>query len=570
MVWPDWIKNYRREDGLHDGVASLILLVLLVPQSIAYAVLAGLPAQSGLLASIFPVLAYAWLGSSPALAVGPAALPSLMTASVLFGMALPGSTQYIALAAMLALASGVVRLVLAGLRFGFLANFLSQAVIGGFVTGSAMLIVTSQIAPMLGVAGGGSTLPTMLGQLQLHLPERTPEVGYLTLFALVLLWFGRRALAWCLRGMTRALVRELLLKAWPVAVIVLSAVLAGVLHWQVPVVGGLQVQEGEWWAWPNFTDVPWAQLWPGVLAIALVGFVDSMSIAESLAMKRRETVDPQRELKALGAANVVAGLTGGYPVSASFGRSAANHMAGVRTPLAGVLSAVWMVGVLVFSADLFAAVPLSVLSATIVVAVGSLMDWSVLRLAWRYDRRDALVYIATLLGVLWLGVLDAILLGMGLSLLLVVWRTSRPHMAVVGRVPGTEHFRNVDRHTVETTSGLLLVRVDESFNFANIRQICRDLTGLLASPPDGVPVRHLVLLMSAVNGIDVSALQTLLEFNRDLRDQGVVLHLAEVKGPVMDALAQAGCLSALETPVFLSAHQAVLALSADQKGAPAL
>jgi SulP family sulfate permease len=314
-------------------------------------------------------------------------------------------------------------------------------------------------------------------------------------------------------------------------------------------------------SWPLIDLAGLQAIWPAVLAIALVGFVDSYSLAQSLALKRRETVEPDRELFALGAANTAAGLTGGFPVSASFGRSAANELAGARTQLAGVLSAGWMALLLLGFTELFASLPLAVLAATIVTAVSQMIDLSVLKLAWRYDRRDALVYLATAAGVLLLGVVDAILLGVGLSLALFIWRTSQPHLAVLGRVPGTEHYRNILRYEAVTEPDILAVRVDESLYFANIRFVRAALVALLRERP---ATRQLLLVLSAVNAIDVSALQGLRELNRGLGEQGVQLHLAVVKGPVMDQLKQSGFLDELSGAVHLSTHAAMQALKAGE------
>ncbi|QDQ28572.1 sulfate permease [Chitinimonas arctica] len=554
---PSWLKNYRRSDLPHDLVASLTLLVLLIPQGLAYALLAGLPPQAGLYASIVPVLVYALLGSSATLSVGPAALPSLMTATALAGMALPGGGDYIALAALVALLSGLLRLLLGLLRFGFVANFLSQSVVGGFVSGSAMLIVLSQLPQLFGVTAHGSTAWEIGGKLLAALPDTNRSSLSLSLAALFLLFAGKRWSKPLLYKIGLSEQRaDLLAKAFPIVVVALGGAAVALLDLPVRVVGQLPAGLPPL-AMPTLSLAGLPALLPAVLAIALVGFVDSFSIAQSLALKRRESVDPDRELLALGLANTAAGLTGGFPVSASFGRSAANELAGARSQLAGVLAAAWIALVLVACTGLFASLPLAVLSATIVMAVSQMMDLSILRLAWRYDRRDVAVYLATWLGVLLLGVVDAILLGVGMSLALFIWRTSQPHMAVLGRVAGTEHYRNILRYEAETDPKVLAVRVDESLYFANIRFVRSRLVGLLSTRPQ---TRSLLLVLSAVNAIDVSALQGLRELNRGLREQGVQLHLAVVKGPVMDLLKQSGFLEELSGAVHLSTHAAMQAL----------
>lgn len=560
---PEWLRSYRRADLPHDLLASATLLVLLVPQGLAYALLAGLPPQAGLYASIAPVLVYALFGSSATLSVGPAALPSLMTATALAGLALPGSASWLGLAAAVALASGLLRMGLAWARFGFVANFLSQSVVGGFVAGSALLIILSQLPQLLGLAAHGATAWQLAQALWTVLPGANPSAALLGLLALALLLAGKRWLRPALLrlGLPDPLA-DLLAKAWPIVVVALGGLAVALGDLPVRVVGELPRGLPPL----SLPQVDWPLLQaalPAVLAIALVGFVDSYSIAQSLALKRRESVDPDRELFALGAANTVAGLTGGFPVSASFGRSAANELAGARTQLAGVVAAGWMALILIGATGLFASLPLAVLAATIMAAVSQMMDFGVLRLAWRYDKRDAAVYLATLAGVLLLGVVDAILLGVGLSLALFIWRTSQPHLAVLGRVPGTEHYRNILRYEAQTEPHVLAVRVDESLYFANIRYVRASLVAMLRERP---ATRQLLLVFSAVNAIDVSALQGLRELNRGLLEQDVRLHLAVVKGPVMDQLKQSGFLDELSGGVHLSTHAAMQMLCSRDSG----
>lgn len=556
---PSWLANYRRHDAPADLVGSLTLVVFLIPQGLAYALLAGLPPQSGLYASIVPAVFYALLGSSATLSVGPAALPSMMTAAALATVTVPGAAGYGALAAMVALLSGVMRLGLGALRFGFLANFLSRPVVGGFVSGSAGLILLTQLPHLLGVESHAANAVDIVRGLSQHVAQINPVAVALSLIALAMLYACRRWLKPLLisMGMPSG-AADLAAKASPMAVVALAGLAVALLALPVKVVGGLPAGLPPL-AWPDADWAKVAALWPAIVAIGLVGFIDSYSIAQGLALKRRETVDPNHELLALGLANAAAGLTGGFPVSASFGRSAANELAGARSQLAGVLAAVWMALILLLATRLFATLPLAVLACTIVVAVVQLIDLSVLRLAWRYDRRDAAVYLATAAGVLLLGVVDAVALGIVLSLALFIWRTSQPHMAVLGRVPGTEHYRNELRHKVETDPRILAVRVDESLYFANIRYVRSAIVARLRERP---AARHLLLVLSAVNAIDVSALQGLLELNRGLKEQGVLLDLAEVKGPVLDLLEQSGFLAELSGELFLSTHAAMVKLKA--------
>lgn len=518
MTWlAPWIRSYRRAWLPGDLTAGLIVTVLLIPQSLAYAMLAGLPPQAGLYASILPLVAYAAFGTSMTLAVGPVAVLSLMTASALQPLAAAGSPEYTALAVQLALLSGVMLLAFGALRLGFIAQFLSQPVVGGFIAGSALLIIYSQARPLIANAP-------------------TAAVGVATIVFLVL---------------ARKWIPGLAGKLAPMAAIVVATATMAVFRLDgVTVVGSVQG------GMPAFhLSLPEAkhisELWLPALLISLVGFVESISVARAL--RRDERIAADRELLGLGAANLASAVSGGFPVTGGFARSVVNHAAGARTPLAGTVSALLMAGVLAGLTGWFHYLPHAVLAATIVVAVASLLDWRAFLETWRYDRGDGLAFVATLAGVLALGVEAGVIVGVVLSLALVVWRGSRPHIAVVGRVPGTEHFRNVERHHVETIPGLLALRVDESLFFGNAAAVEEQVEQLLAATPG---TQRLLLIFSAVNRVDATALGVLAELEESLARRGVTLYLAEVKGPVMDRLARSAFGARMKERVFLTAHQA--------------
>ncbi len=302
------------------------------------------------------------------------------------------------------------------------------------------------------------------------------------------------------------------------------------------------------------------QLLPAAVLISLVGFVESVSVAQTLAAKRRERIEPNQELVALGGANVAAALSGGFPVTGGFARSVVNFDAGAQTPLAGALTALGIgITVLLFT-PLFHNLPHAVLAATIIIAVLSLVDLSALRRTWRYSRQDAAAMAATMLGVLLIGVESGILLGVGLSLLLFLWRTSQPHIAVVGQLPGSEHFRNVERFAVVQSPRVLSVRVDESLYFPNARFLEDRIAELIGRHPQA---EHLVLMCPGVNLIDASALESLEAITARLHAAGIQLHLSEVKGPVMDRLRHSDFLSHFGGQVFISQYEALLALDPD-------
>lgn len=554
---PDWLRHYQRPWLAGDLTAGIIVTVMLIPQSLAYALLAGLPPQVGLYASVLPIIAYALFGSSMTLAVGPVAVASLMTASALQPLAAAGSPEYTALAVQLSLLSGLMLLAFGLMRLGFLAYFLSHPVISGFITGSAVLIAVGQLKHLLGVKVTGSHVVDTLLALVHALPQTRPVTLGIGLASLIFLWGARRYLARALRAIgVPASGAELLAKLSPmVAVVASTALVAGLGLSEsagVSVVG--TVPQGL----PQLTlSLPGAavlgQLWLPALLISLVGFVESVSVAQSLALKRAQRITPDRELLGLGAANVASALSGGYPVTGGFARSVVNFAAGANTPLAGVISAVLMAVVIATLTELFHYLPHAVLAATIIIAVTSLIDLDTLREAWHYDRADALSLLATAGGVITLGVEAGVLTGVALSLGVLVWRSSHPHMAVVGRVPGTEHFRNITRHRVDTVPGLLAVRVDESLYFANATVVEDRIEALVAADPS---IRRVLLVCSAVNQIDSTALGVLTQLERSLDGRGITLMLAEVKGPVMDRLQQTPLGRRLEQRVFLSTHDA--------------
>lgn len=558
MKWlPHWLRHYRPAWFAGDLTAGIIVTVMLIPQSLAYALLAGLPPEVGLYASILPIMAYALLGSSMTLAVGPVAVASLMTASALQPLAAAGSAEYVALAMQLSLLSGVMLLAFGALRLGFLAYFLSHPVISGFISGSAVLIAVGQLKHILGVKVAGSDVLEVLHGLATALPQTRPVTLVIGLASLLFLWAARRYMARALQHIglgTRT--ADLLAKLAPMVAVIASTAVVGLLRLDqsagVSVVGAVP-QGLPQLSLPVPSMGTLGQLWLPALLISLVGFVESVSVAQSLALKRQQRITPNRELLGLGAANMASAFSGGYPVTGGFARSVVNFAAGAQTPLAGVISAVLMAVVIAALTGWFFYLPHAVLAATIIIAVTSLIDLDTLRHAWHYDRADALSLLATAAGVVVFGVEVGILMGVTLSLGTIVWRNTHPHIAVVGRLPGTQHFRNVERYAVQTVPGLLAVRVDESLFFANATVVEDRIEALLARD---ATVRRVVLICSAINQIDATALGVLTQMERNLAARGIEFTLAEVKGPVMDRLRGTELGQRLEGKVFMSTHEA--------------
>ncbi|WP_341304015.1 sulfate permease [Pseudomonas sp. TMP25] len=557
--WPllNTLREYDRAQAGRDLVAASLICLLLVPQALAYAQLAGLPAVAGLYASILPLAVYALIGASPgvALSFGPVAVLSLMTAAALAPIAAAGTAAYSAAAVGLTLLVGALLLLMGLLRLGFIANFLSHPVISGFISGAAVLIAVSQLHYLLGVSADGLTLPQVLPALyaQLAATHRpTLLLGGLSLVLLVLLrnvHLLRVPAAWALR-----------VKQLSALLVMLVAMATGVLleleAYGVKVVG--QVPVGlPTLGLPTLELGLLRELLPAALLIALVGFVESISIAQSLAMRKRQLISPDRELLGQGAANLASALSGGMPVAASFSRSAVARQSNVATPLVGIFAAGLMLAAVLGLAPVLQHLPQAVLAASILVAAIGLVDIASLRRTWRYSRAEGCAQLVTFFGVLLQGVEAGIMLGVCLSLLLFLWRTSRPHMAVVGQVPGSQHFRNVQRHETVQSASVLSLRVDESLYFPNARYLEARIGELIAVSPQ---VRHLVLMCSGVNQIDASALDALEGIAEQLRSAEVQLHLAEVKGPVMDRLLRSDFLEHFGGQVFISQYQALCTL----------
>jgi SulP family sulfate permease len=559
-----WGPRYNRTELTADGVAAAVVTLMLIPQSLAYALLAGLPPQAGLYASMAPLVLYALMGSSGALAVGPAAVTSLMTAASVGAIAAQGSVAYTEAALMLALVSGALMLVMGALRLGFLAHFLSHPVISGFVSASGLLIAASQLKHLLGVPLQGETLLQLLPNLFQQLPHVHWPTVLMGVGALGLLVLARQQLKPALkRWGVAAGTADVLSKAAPVAVLLLSIALAAGLQLAdqgVRVVGAVP-QGMPPITLPSLSAGSWAlaqALWVPALLISLVGFVESVSVGQSLAAKRRERIDPDAELRALGLSNLGAGLSGGFPVTGGFSRSVVNFDAGARTPAAGIFTAVGLALAALFLTPWLFHLPQATLAATIMVAVLTLVDVGVFARTWRYAKTDFTALLLSFGLTLLAGVEVGLMAGVGASVLLLLYRTSRPHIAVVGQVPGTEHYRNVLRHAVLEQPGILGLRIDESLYFANARFLEDAMASHVAARPG---LRHVVLQCSAINDIDASALESLETINERLQTSGVQLHLSEVKGPVYDRLQRSHLLAQLSGQVFLTHHQAVLALA---------
>lgn len=555
-----WLKRYDQNALTNDMVAAVIVTIMLIPQSLAYALLAGLPPEVGLYASILPLVAYAIFGTSRTLSVGPVAVVSLMTATAIGNLALQGTLEYLSAAIALAFISGVMLILMGVLRLGMLANFLSHPVISGFITASGILIAASQLKHILGVDASGDNLVEILLSLTQHIDQtqwRTLTIG---LSATAFLFWVRKSLKPLLiNSGLNSRIADLLAKAGPVAAVALTTLVTWGFNLDqigVRVIG--QVPTGlPDFTLPSFDLDLWQQLFISALLISVVGFVESVSVAQTLAAKRRQRISPDQELIGLGTANIASSISGGFPVTGGFSRSVVNFDAGAETPAAGAFTAVGIALATLTLTPLLFFLPNATLAATIIVAVLSLVDLGALKRTWNYSRSDFFAMLATIVLTLTIGVETGIMAGVSLSILLFLHRASKPHSAVVGRVPGTEHFRNTERFDVEIDKCVVTLRIDESLFFANARYLEDRVYDLILGNPE---ITDFILMCPAVNLIDASALESLEAINQRLDDSGVRFHLSEVKGPVMDRLKKTHFLEELTGQVFLSQFAAWQAL----------
>ncbi|MBX3604568.1 MAG: STAS domain-containing protein [Piscinibacter sp.] len=553
----DRLRRYRDRDLRDDLVAGFIVAILLIPQSLAYALLAGLPPQIGVYASLLPMLAYAALGSSSVNSVGPVAVVALMTAQAVQPLLTQGVAAHDA-ALVLAAETGLLLAAAALFKLDALAALLSTPVLHGFSTGAALVISLSQLPALLGSDARGFTAPEVLQSWW-----QAGRAGHLLTAAiggtaLALLVLARRHARALLARWLAARHATLAARCAPLAVIALAIAVAWALDAGgrgVALVGALPpfaVPLG----WPPLRQELWLALLPSAVPLALVTFVSSLAVSEGLALRRREQVDARRELAGLAGANVAAAFAAAMPVGGSFSRGAVNAEAGARTRAAGAWTAGFMALAMLLLAAPLALLPKAVLAASIVLAVLGVVEWRAFAEAWRYARSEFVVMVVVALLTLLVSSQWALAVGVALSVGLLLQRSANPHVARIGRVGDTEHYRNVDRHAVQCVPGVLALRIDESLLFTNARRLAGVVAQHLAALPD---TRRVVLLMSPVNRIDFSAYEALRAVHDLLAERGIRLDLSEVKGPVMDALRAGRWEDWFRGRVYLSHHQGMVA-----------
>ena len=553
-----WLKSYSKEDLNGDIFAGIITAILLVPQGIAYAMLAGLPAQVGLYASILPPVIYAFLGTSKTLSVGPVSIAAIMIASALSApeiMALGSSVEN---AVILAAEGGLILLLMATLRMGGLVNFISHPVLTGFTSGAAILIILSQLPHLFGLAKNQCSLDlTCYNDYFQQFNTYTLSLG---LFSLTLLLFFGSPLSTLLSKFN---VKKNIItgvsKCAPLLAIIITTLLVNFYqlseYHQVSIVGEIQsgLPQISFAFITNTTQ--WETLLPSASFIAIIAYVESVAIAKVTANLRNQKINPNQELIALGAANLATAFSGGMSVAGGFSRTMVNFSAGARTQMAMLIAVLLLSIAVIFFTEQFTYIPKAALAAVILIAIFPLIKLREIISTWKYDKGDGIAELITLIGVLALGIEEGIALGVIITVLSYLRRTSRPHIAVVGRIKETEHFRNIKRHQVDTWKNLLLIRIDENITFANVSYIIDFIEDETIS---NAALKHVILIFSSVSYIDSTAYEALENLISSLKNKKIQLHLAEVKGPVIDKLKQTNFLDQLSPgQVFFQTIDAV-------------
>ena len=558
---PEWILTYDTSRLPADIIAGLVVGILVIPQSLGYAVLAGLPPVYGIYASIIPVLVYAWVGSSNIQAIGAVAITAIMTASSLHGLAIEGSVQYAMLASLLALMMGFILWLAGKLKLGWIMQFISRGVSAAFVSGAAVLIFVSQLKYVTNIAVSGNTLPgyatSLLTQLTtFHLPTFIIGGVSFTLFML-----NRYASHWLWQSWLPPAQAKWVGRLFPLVVVIVAIALSHFGQWSnqgIRIIG--EIPSGlPMLAVPKFDSLSQvATLLPTAGLMALIVFVSSSSVASTYARMRGEKFDANKELQGLGLANIAGGFSQSFPVAGGFSRTAINADSGAKTPLASLVTVLIMVATLLALGNIIAPLPYALLGAMIMASILSLIDVETFKTALKTDRLDALSFAATFLGVLSFGLNVGLVIGIIVSFAGLIWQSSQPHIAVVGRLEGTEHFRNIHRHDVITYDNLLIMRVDESLFFGNSQSVYNQIKEALNQHPKA---HELVLIMSSVNHIDLTAQEMLITLNRELKATNKRLHYSFIKGPVMDIIEQTPVITELSGRLFLSTMQAITLLT---------
>ncbi|MDV2468397.1 SulP family inorganic anion transporter [Acinetobacter chinensis] len=556
-----WLRHYSPLKFRADMLSALIVIAMLVPQGMAYAILAGLPPITGLYASILPMIIYAFIGGSPTLSIGPVAIISMMVFATLSPLYEPGSPVYIEAACLLALLVGGISFLLGVFRFGFLIQLISHPVIKSFIIASALLIALSQVKFVLDVPLEANNIPQFLLSLWEYFQFTNVYTLIFGIASILFLIYVPKL--FCLQFIKKIFSNTAFIaKALPLALVGISIAMVYFLNLQSY---GIKTVDEIPSGFPPFSMPFWntemvLQLLPGAAMIAMISFVESLSIAQATALQKRSDLNSNQELIALGLANIGAGVTASFPVTGSLSRTVVNADSGAKTPMAGVFSSLLIIVVSLYFTGFFQQLPLAVLAATIMVSIWKLVDFKPFIETWRYSRADGIAMWVTFFGVICIDISTGLIIGIISTFILLLWRISRPHIAVIGLIDGTQYFRNVNRHQVQTSHEVLSMRIDENLTFLN----ANTLKGFLISEvSQNKELKHVVINCSSISSIDFSALEMLEDLNTELSRLDIQLHFSEIKGPVMDKLEHSHLLKNLSGKVYFSHFQAVQQLAQD-------
>lgn len=546
-----WMRGYRKDQLMGDIPAGLTVGVMLIPQGMAYAMIAGMPPIYGLYASTLPLIIYGLLGTSRQLAVGPVAMMSLLTAASVGALAENDTQTYIAYAASLALLVGILQWGLGVFRLGFVVNFLSHPVISGFTSAAALIIGLSQLKHLLGISLSQSH------HVHEIIFESINRIGELNPYALGV-------------GLVGILLIKSIKKVLPSIPGSLVAVIMGTLAGYFLIRSGSSlsivgdVPSGlPMFALPDFNGGVLLSLIPAAIAISLVGFMESIAVARSIQARHKDyKVIPNQELKALGLANVGTAFFQGFPVTGGFSRTAVNDQSGARTGMASIISAGLIILTLLFLTELFYYLPNAILAAVIMVAVFGLIDIKEPMKLWRTDRNDFWMLVTTFLGTLALGIEEGIIIGVILSILVIIYRSSKPHYAILGRVKGTPFFRNVLRFSdLESRDDTLIMRFDSDLYYANVEYFIESLEAEIESKGDSLA--YIILNSESISSIDSTGVHALETLFKDLKSRNITMLFANVKGPVRDILERCELFEKFGNRAFFLSTQAALEAIAD-------
>ncbi|WP_426241233.1 SulP family inorganic anion transporter [Psychrobacter sp. TWP2-1-2] len=557
---PAWLRQYQLSALPTDVVAGLVVGVLVIPQSLGYAVLAGLPPVYGLYAAIVPVLVYAWIGSSNVQAVGSVAITAIMTASSLHPYATEGTQQYILMASLLSLMVGTMLWLAGRLKLGWIMQFISRGVSAGFISGAAVLIFVSQLKYLTAIPIAGNNLIGYLSSMQMYARQLHLLTLVIGVIAFALLVANRYGSKWLWKSWLSASYAKWAERLFPLILLCIAIVLSISLNWTTNGVATIgSIPQGL----PSFT-LPYVPdfdealyLLPSAGLMALIIFVSSSSVASNYARLRGEAFNANSELTGLGLANMAGGFFQSFTVAGGFSRTAINADSGAKTPVASLVTVLVMIAALIAFGNVLAPLPYALLGATIMASIIGLIDMATLKSAWQRDRLDAASFLAAFIGVLIFGLNTGLVIGLMVSFASLIWQSSKPHVAVVGQLAGTGHFRNINRHDVVTFSNLLMLRIDESLFFGNSESVHRRVIQATQQYPEA---HEVILIMSAVNHIDLTGQEMLISLNQELLNQNKHLNFSFIKGPVMDIIEHTPVITTLSGQVYLSTMDAVNAL----------